>query len=225
VSGGTKVLIGVVGAALILLILFSALAAGRAWAPQDAHGAGRGPNPAMGPHPMMGGSSAGSFNEADPYDRQFIDRMIPHHAMAIRSAQHMISDSPRPEMRELADDIVESQSEQIARMRAWREEWYGDPGPAYTYRDNRWSDGMGWDDNGMINQGGGMMGRGGMMNGHAADTMFLRMMIPHHQQGIEMSREALSKARHPETRHLAEQIINQQSVEIELMRSYLREME
>jgi uncharacterized protein (DUF305 family) len=64
-----------------------------------------------------------------------------------------------------------------------------------------------------------------MMNGHAADTMFLRMMIPHHQQAIEMSREALSKARHPETRHLAEQIINQQSVEIELMRSYLREME
>jgi uncharacterized protein (DUF305 family) len=123
-------------------------------------------------------------------------------------------------------DIAESQSEQIARMRAWREEWYGDTGPAYTYRDDdRWSDGMGWDDNGMMNQGGGMMGRGGMMNRHAADAMFLRMMIPHHQQAIEMSREALSKARHPETRDLAEQIINQQSVEIELMRSHLREME
>jgi uncharacterized protein (DUF305 family) len=224
-SGGTKVLIGVVGAALLLLILFSAFAAGTAWAPQDAHGAGRGPNAAMVPHPMMGGSSAGSFNEDEPFDRQFIDRMIPHHAMAIRSAQHMISDSRRPEMRELADDIVESQSEQIDQMRTWRGEWYGDPGPEYTYRNDRWSDGMGWDDNDMMNQGGGMMGRGRMMNGDAADAMFLRMMIPHHEQAIQMSREALSEAEHSEIRHLAEQIIAEQSAEIKLMRGYLRQIE
>ena len=49
----------------------------------------------------------------------------------------MISGSPRPELRELADDIVVSQSEQIDQMRAWREEWYGDPGPEYAYRGRR----------------------------------------------------------------------------------------
>ena len=81
--------------------------------------------------------------------------MIPHHAMAIYSAQHMISGSPRPEMRELADDIVESQTEQIDQMRAWREEWYGDPETEYAYGDDGgWSDGMGWDDNGMMGQDG-----------------------------------------------------------------------
>lgn len=218
-SGGTKVLIGVVGATLLLLILFSAFADGTAWPPQDAHGAGRNPNPAMGPHPMMGGSSAGSFNEDEPFDRQFIDRMIPHHAMAITSAQHMISDSPRPELRELADDIVGSQSQQIDQMRAWRGEWYGDPGPEYAYPGDGWGDGMRWDDNGMMGRGGGMMGR------NATDVMFLRMMIPHHQQAIQMSRQALGSAEHPELRHLAEQIINQQSAEIELMRGYLQEME
>jgi uncharacterized protein (DUF305 family) len=218
-SSGNKVFIGVVGAALLLLILFSAFAAGTAWPPQDAHGAARNPNPAMGPHPMMGGSSAGSFNEDEPFDRQFIDRMIPHHAMAITSAQHMISDSSRPELRQLADDIVESQSEQIEQMRAWRGEWYGDPGPEYAYPVDGWSDGMGWDDNGIMGRGGGMMGR------NATDAMFLQMMIPHHQQAIQMSRQALGSAKHPELRHLAEQIINQQSVEIELMQGYLQEME
>ena len=40
-----------------------------------------------------------------------------------------------------------------------------------------------------------------------------------------MSREALGEAEHPEIRHLAEQIITEQSAEIELMRGYLREME
>ena len=164
----------------------------------------------MGPHPMMGGSSAGSFEEGEPFDRRFIDSMIPHHAMAIRSAQHMISDSERPELRELADDIVQSQSEQIDQMRAWREEWYGDPGPEYAYPgEDGWGDGMGWDDNGMMGRDGGMMG------GDATDAMFLRMMIPHHEQAIQMSREALDKADHPEIRQLAEQIIAEQSAEID----------
>ena len=66
--------------------------------------------------------------------------------MAITSAQHMISDSERPELRELADDIAQSQSEQIDQMRAWRDEWYGDPGPEYAYPGDGVSDGMGWDD-------------------------------------------------------------------------------
>jgi uncharacterized protein (DUF305 family) len=219
-NSGNRMLLGAAGAVLLLLVLFAAFAAGVAWTPRDVQDARLGPNSGMGPHRMMGGPSAGAFDEDEPFDRRFIDRMIPHHAMAIRSAQHMISDSPRPEMRELADDIVESQSEQIEQMRAWREEWYGNPGPRYTYPTNRWGDGMGWDDNRMMGQGGGMMGQGG-----AADAMFLRMMIPHHEQAIRMSREAVDSAEHPEIRHLAEQIIAEQSAEIELMRGFLREIE
>jgi uncharacterized protein (DUF305 family) len=221
-SGGTRALIGIAAGALLLLILSAAFSVGAAWSPRDADGAGT--------RPMMGGSSAGPSDEDEPFDRQFVDRMVPHHAMAIHSAQHMISGSPRPEMRELADDIVGNQSEQIDRMRAWREEWYGDPGPEYAYRDGNdggRSDGMGWDDNGMMGRGGGMMGRGGgMMNGDAAaDAMFLRMMIPHHEQAIQMSREAMDTADHPEIRQLAEQIIAKQTAEIELMRGYLREID
>jgi uncharacterized protein (DUF305 family) len=40
-----------------------------------------------------------------------------------------------------------------------------------------------------------------------------------------MSRQALDEAKHPELKQLAEQIIAEQSAEIELMQGYLREME
>ena len=226
-SNGNKMLLGIVGAALLLVALFSAFAAGVAWSPQDRQGMGRGPGwdsgmgRGMGSPPMMGGSSRGIFEENEPFDRQFIDRMIPHHAIAIRSAQHMISDSRRLELRDLADAIVESQSEQIEQMRAWRDEWYGDPGPEYVYQDDGWGDGIGWDDNGMMGQSGGIMDRDSMMDGDASDAMFLRMMIPHHEQAIQMSRVALERAEHPEIRQLAEQILAEQSAEIKLMRGYL----
>lgn len=179
-------------------------------------GAGRGMGPMMGGGPVTGGA-ADSFDEDRPFDLQFIDRMIPHHQMAIVSSEHMISDSERPELRELARNIQKSQAEQIDLMRGWRDDWYGSSGPSYPGPD-RW-------DNGMMG-GDGMRDRmRDAMGGDATDEMFLRMMIPHHQQAIDMSREALERADHPKLKQLAEDIIAEQSAEIELMRGYLREIE
>jgi uncharacterized protein (DUF305 family) len=73
--------------------------------------------------------------------------------------------------------------------------------------------------------GNGMMGGSmqEMMGGNALDIMFLKMMIPHHQMAVDMSDEALSKAEHPELRDLAQNIRDEQSSEIELMKGYLSE--
>ncbi|CAN5218166.1 hypothetical protein BH24ACT19_BH24ACT19_09260 [soil metagenome] len=163
---------------------------------------------------MSGGQMMGSFDEEEPFDLQFIDQMIMHHQGAIMSSRHMISDSERPELRQLAENIEESQSEQIEQMQEWREEWYGD--------DAGQSSGM--MGNGMME---GMMGGSmqGMMGGDMADVMFLRMMIPHHQLAIDMSEEALEEAEHPELEELAQTIIEEQAAEIELMRGYLEDIE
>jgi uncharacterized protein (DUF305 family) len=79
---------------------------------------------------MMGGQGMGgmmgSFDEEQPFDLQFIDQMTMHHGGAIMSSEHMISDSERPELRRLAENIQQSQSEQVKQMQEWREEWYGD---------------------------------------------------------------------------------------------------
>ncbi len=161
---------------------------------------------------MGGGSMMGSFDEDKPFDLQFIDQMTMHHEGAIMSSEHMISDSKRPELRNLADNIEESQSEQIDRMQEWRDEWYPD-----AEQTSGMMEGM------MEQMMGGSMQE--MMGGAATDEMFLRMMIPHHQMAVDMSEKALKESKHPELRELAQKIKEEQTAEIELMEGYLEEIE
>jgi uncharacterized protein (DUF305 family) len=49
--------------------------------------------------------------------------MIPHHKMAVMMAG-MVVDSERPEMRNLAKSILQTQSDEIERMRQWDQTWY-----------------------------------------------------------------------------------------------------
>lgn len=54
----------------------------------------------------------------------------------------------------------------------------------------------------------------------ANDIMFAQMMIPHHEQAIEMSDLALQNSTNPEIRDLATKIKGEQAPEIELMESW-----
>jgi uncharacterized protein (DUF305 family) len=164
----------------------------------------------------------GSFDEDHPFDLQFIDQMIMHHQGAIMSSEHMISDSERPELRHLAENIEKSQAEQIKQMQEWREEWYSDVERTFGAMDLAPMDEMMGEEqmNGMM---GGSMHE--MMGGDMTDAMFLRMMIPHHQVAIDMSEQALEQAEHPELKEFARKIIDEQSAEIELMQRYLKQIE
>jgi uncharacterized protein (DUF305 family) len=163
---------------------------------------------------MMDSQMMGSVDDDKPFDLQFIDQMIPHHEGALMSSEHMISNSKRPELRQLYENIQKSQSEQIEQMQEWRKEWYPDAvQPSEMLGEEQTGSMMG---NGMMD--GSMQG---MMGGNALDTMFLKMMIPHHQMAVNMSDEALSKAEHPELRELAQEIRDEQSSEIKLMQGYL----
>jgi len=54
----------------------------------------------------------------------------------------------------------------------------------------------------------------------ADDIAFAEMMIPHHEQAIEMSEIALLNTTNPEVLQLAQEIKDAQSPEIELMKSW-----
>lgn len=58
------------------------------------------------------------------FDREFIDQMIPHHEMAVMMASMLQATTDRAEMKTLADNIITSQSREIAMMRSWRASWY-----------------------------------------------------------------------------------------------------
>jgi len=57
--------------------------------------------------------------------------------------------------------------------------------------------------------------------GDEFDAAFLTMMIPHHQGAIEMAQEALTSAKHPEIKRMAQEIISAQQAEIDTMRGWM----
>jgi uncharacterized protein (DUF305 family) len=78
-------------------------------------------------------------------------------------------------------------------------------------------------------QNSGMMGNGGMMGNNSsssafsgADIMFAQMMIPHHQQAVDMGTLAETRASSPEVKALAAQIKAEQAPEIEQMKGWLK---
>ena len=160
---------------------------------------------------MMGSAVAG--DPSQPFDQRFLDQMIIHHQGAVMSAQMMIADSARPELRDLAQRIITAQQHEIDQMQGWRTDWYGAGALP-----------------GMIGSGmmsAGMMNRDQMrqMIGAGADfdRMFLQMMIPHHEAAITMAQQALAQAEHPEIKTLAQSIVTTQRTEITEMQSYLRD--
>ena len=84
---------------------------------------------------MMGAGGAGMMNgsvgngaammTATDIDKAFINEMIPHHKMAVMMATMLKSRTTRPEMKQLADDIISAQTKEIEMMQDWYKNWYG----------------------------------------------------------------------------------------------------
>jgi uncharacterized protein (DUF305 family) len=62
--------------------------------------------------------------EEKPFDRAFIDAMIPHHQSAIEMAEVAREKSEIPEIEELAEGIISAQQTEIEQMTRWRQQWY-----------------------------------------------------------------------------------------------------
>ena len=232
--------IGVSGAVLVLTALVLGTLGPRLlptafWsnAPVSLNGSGMmgngmvGGNGMMGPGMMSGPMMSGTMGNAmmsgevagdpsQPFDQRFLNQMIMHHQGAVMSAQMMIADSARPELRDLAQRIITAQQREIAQMQQWRNDWYGATSTGAMP--------------GMMNgpmMGAGMMNRDQMrqmMDTNVDfDRRFLQMMIPHHQAAISMAQQALKQAEHPEIKTLTQSIITTQQAEIVEMQGYLRD--
>ena len=58
------------------------------------------------------------------FDLRFINAMIPHHQGAITMAQDALGKSKRPEIKQLAQEIIKAQEVEIKQMQQWRQAWY-----------------------------------------------------------------------------------------------------
>lgn len=55
------------------------------------------------------------------------------------------------------------------------------------------------------------------------DVDFVRLMLPHHQAAIDMAKTQLLHGKDPQMRRLAQEIITDQQLEIELMERWLKQ--
>lgn len=73
---------------------------------------------------MMDTTDLEALEAAAEFDKEFIEQMVPHHRMGVMMAQMVLARTDRPELRELARDIIEGQTAEIEQMRDWYRTWY-----------------------------------------------------------------------------------------------------
>jgi uncharacterized protein (DUF305 family) len=76
---------------------------------------------------MMGNmrTDLAALSKAKNFDQAFIEEMIPHHQMAVMMSQHLLSNAVHPEMKQLAQAIIQAQTKEINEMQSWYQQWYG----------------------------------------------------------------------------------------------------
>ena len=144
-----------------------------------------------------------------PFDRAFIDAMVPHHRSAIEMAKvAQQTGLSSPALNGIALSIIDTQQVELDRMLAWRLTWYGS-----RKVDPRAGEQLGMSEAEMGNHTNMNDLRGGNV-----DAMFASMMTDHHEGAIRMARMALERGQHPEIKQLARQIIAAQEREVKIMR-------
>ncbi len=166
-------------------------------------------------------------------DVGFSQDMSVHHAQAVQMSGIALSGSTDPAVKRLAYDILTTQANQAGRMQGWLQQW-NEPLIA--------PDGyMGWMTDMSAHQHSGTamhsgavqtmpgmasdqeMAALGQATGTALDTLFLQLMLRHHQGGMPMIEYAAQRADTDAVRSLAESMAKTQKSEADLMTQMLTE--
>lgn len=148
-----------------------------------------------------------------PFDQAFIDAMVPHHREAIAMAKEAQEGGLQTEeLQTVSTEIIAAQEREIAQMLDWREEWFGSreigAGGAAAL-------GLSDDEAGME-----MHESGSIATSGDVDQAFAQGMLPHHEGAIAMAKLAQDRASHEEIRTLADEIVEAQEREIEVLQKH-----
>lgn len=161
----------------------------------------------------MGRMTSAPGAAEQPYDLQFIDSMTNHHQGAVMMSEMALQQTQNAELRAFLQKIIDDQTREIAQMKEWRDKWYAGKPSAL----NMEMPGM---EDHSEKMGEAHSAEMKAMAGRDFDVHFIDMMIPHHDGAVEMAKDALEKAEHPEIKTLANEIIREQEAEIKKMRDW-----
>ena len=186
-----------------------------------------------------GDTASGRAVVEDSVDVGFSRDMRDHHAQAVEMSVIVREATDDAEVRTLALDILLTQQQQLGQMFGWIAAW-GYPqagsGEAMTWMGEQEMAGM---DHGSTTQAeeptgesAGMARMPGMANkeqlraleqadGLRAERIYLQLMIPHHEAGVEMAEYAVENATQPQVERLAQSIVNSQTAELRVLQSML----
>ena len=162
---------------------------------------------------------------ADSVAAGFSRDMAIHHLQGVEMANVALERSEDPEVRQLAFDISSTQTNQAGRMQGWLSLWgvpptggeamawlAGDGGHSHTMTDDGLMPGMATEDE---------LAELRSLSGTDFDVEFLRLMIRHHQGGLEMAQYAAEHAEVPAVARLARTIAETQTAETTTMSDML----
>ena len=168
-------------------------------------------------HSMMNHNMEMNLGAADAnYDLRFIDGMMMHHKGAVAMAKEALEKSQRPEIKQLANNIIEAQNKEIAQMKQWRTAWYpkASQQPVAYGGANKSVMPM------SAKQQESMMSQDLGAADDKFDLRFLNAMIPHHEDALVMAKDAIGKSTRPEIKQLNQDILTSQQAEIKQMQQW-----
>ena len=153
-----------------------------------------------------------------PDDVRFMQDMIPHHHQALQMAELVADRTNRPELLDVAGRINASQSDEIAFMQQWlaeRGEHVPDPTAHHAMHTEHRMAGMASPE---------QMADLAAADSTGFDRLFLQLMITHHEGAVTMVedlREQPGSAFDPVLFEFTNDVVNDQSAEIERMNALL----
>ncbi|USR90895.1 DUF305 domain-containing protein [Phormidium yuhuli AB48] len=150
----------------------------------------------------------------DEFELRFLDAMIIHHEGAIDMAEEALEKSEREEVRQLSQEIIESQEDEIAQMEQWRDEWHADAPEERQMYDAQMSQTVEMDETTKSAMQMDMELGGADED---FDLRYINAMIAHHEGALDMARQAMENSDEPELQAFAQTVIETQTAEIQEM--------
>ncbi|MEV5434536.1 DUF305 domain-containing protein [Streptomyces sp. NPDC052682] len=185
----------------------------------SGHGATSSPSATSSPGAGAGAGAAASADASagahNAQDVSFAQGMIPHHRQALEMARLADGRASSGKVKDLAARIEKAQDPEIRTMTGWLKAWGEDVPEPSSGMDHSAHAGM----PGMM--GGQDMAMLEKASGEAFDTMFLTMMVEHHEGAVEMATTEQDKGRYGPAKAMADDIVTAQTAEIAEMKKLL----
>lgn len=188
-------------AAMLMVLLAFPVAVGAAPLKQSAGDSGMG----MG----MGDMDKLKKLTGKEFETEFLTEMITHHRSAVDMSKLANTNASHQEVKDMAQQITEAQTKEIADMTGWLKQWYNVEPPASAM-------------SGMSGMGDTLEATGlNGLSGDAFDKAFLTMMRVHHQGAVDMAGLISDRAVHAELKTLGQNITSSQTKEIKQFEGWL----